>query len=122
MVRPGRHFDDVESVRCVERGLDRGEHGRHPKALGHSGARSSARGDASANELAGFVQECDGADVTSVPLPGFPGGMFVTQDGYDDDRFGPDGTTNMKFTPWASVAGALPAKLLAKSRYDPRRP
>ncbi|BCJ71508.1 hydrolase [Catellatospora sp. IY07-71] len=41
-------------------------------------------------------QECDGAAVTSTPLPGFPGGLLVVHDGQDT----PDGrrtATNMKF-------------------------
>jgi myo-inositol-hexaphosphate 3-phosphohydrolase len=69
------------------------------------------------------VQECDGADVTSVALPGFPGGLFVSQDGYDDDDFdGAKSRTNLKFTPWASIAGAFPGGLRADTDYDPRRP
>ncbi|NUT32121.1 MAG: phytase [Hamadaea sp.] len=41
-------------------------------------------------------QECDGAAVTSTPLPGFPGGLLVVHDGQDT----PDGgrtATNVKF-------------------------
>jgi 3-phytase len=68
------------------------------------------------------VQECDGADVTSVRLPGYPGGMLVVQDGYDDDRFDGSGGTNLKFVPWESVAAAFPRRLQSRSRYDPRRP
>jgi 3-phytase len=68
------------------------------------------------------VQECDGADVTSVSLPGYPAGMFVAQDGYDDDRFDGRGGTNLKFVPWDSVAKAFPRPLQTRSRYDPRNP
>ncbi|MBB5867939.1 3-phytase [Allocatelliglobosispora scoriae] len=41
-------------------------------------------------------QECDGAAVVSTPLPGFPGGLLVVQDGHetpDSDRT----ATNVKF-------------------------
>jgi 3-phytase len=69
------------------------------------------------------VQECDGADVTSVSLPGFPGGLLITQDGYNDDRFdGGHSNTNMKFTPWESVARGFPGGLQARTNYNPRRP
>jgi 3-phytase len=69
------------------------------------------------------VQECDGADVTSVSLPGFPGGLLITQDGYNDDNFGGGpSNTNMKFTPWESVARGFPGGLQARTNYNPRRP
>jgi hypothetical protein len=43
-----------------------------------------------ANPDAGIdaVQECDGAAVTNVALPGYPYGFLITQDGYK----GPDAT------------------------------
>lgn len=72
------------------------------------------------------VQECDGADVTNVALPGFPGGLLITQDGYNDDLDGLDGetaATNLKFTPWAGVAANFPGgALTVDTRYDPRNP
>jgi myo-inositol-hexaphosphate 3-phosphohydrolase len=68
------------------------------------------------------VQECDGADVTSIPLPGFPGGLFAAQDGYDDDRFDGKGGTNLKLTPWSSIAGTFRGRLESDTNYDPRRP
>lgn len=72
------------------------------------------------------VQDCDGADVTNVALPGFPGGLLITQDGYNDDLDGLDGeeaATNLKFTPWADVAANFPGgKLLVDTSYDPRNP
>lgn len=69
------------------------------------------------------VQECDGADVTSVSLPGFPGGMLVTQDGYNGDRFDdPVSATNLKFTPWADIARSFPGRLAIETDYDPRNP
>lgn len=69
------------------------------------------------------VQECDGADVTPVSLPGFKGGLLITQDGYAGDRFGGEvKSTNFKFTPWASVAAGFPGKLSTNSNYNPRNP
>jgi 3-phytase len=72
------------------------------------------------------VQECDGADVTNVALPGFPQGMLITQDGYNDDLNDLDGeeaATNLKFTPWDGVARHLPGgALTVDTGYDPRNP
>ncbi|MBL8521756.1 MAG: phytase [Betaproteobacteria bacterium] len=69
------------------------------------------------------VQECDGADVTSVSLPGFRGGLLITQDGYAGDQFGGKSkSTNFKITPWDSVATGFPGKLSMQSNYDPRKP
>ncbi|HEX8627595.1 MAG TPA: phytase [Catenuloplanes sp.] len=47
-------------------------------------------------------QECDGAAVTSTPLPGYPGGLLVVHDGHNTpDETGADGepraNTNFKF-------------------------
>ena len=78
-----------------------------------------------ANANAGIdgVQECDGADVTSLALPGFPGGMFVTQDGYNGDRFSDHAShTNLKFTPWQAIARGFPGGLATTTNYDPRNP
>jgi 3-phytase len=81
-----------------------------------------------ANPAAGIdaVQECDGADVTSVSLPGYPYGLLITQDGYNDDLDGLDGTTaatNFKLTPWERIAGNFPGgELLKDTGYDPRNP
>jgi 3-phytase len=70
------------------------------------------------------VQESDGADVTSFGLPGFEGGMFVAQDGYDGDDFEGDSATNFKYSSWTDIVrdnaflapyGALPAG------FDPRQ-
>jgi 3-phytase len=72
------------------------------------------------------VQECDGAEVSSVALPGFPYGILMTQDGYNDDLNNLDGVvkaSNIKFTPWHIVADRfLAGKLLKESNYDPRKP
>ncbi|AKJ29349.1 3-phytase [Caldimonas brevitalea] len=70
------------------------------------------------------VQESDGSDVSNVPLPGFPFGVLITQDGYDGDVF--DGSveaTNLKLTPWDAIARHFPGgPLKVDTRYDPRRP
>jgi 3-phytase len=73
------------------------------------------------------VLECDGADVINVPLPGFGGGLLITQDGYNDDLHGLDGevnATNLKFTSWRLVAEHFPGGPLKvdPEGYDPRRP
>lgn len=72
------------------------------------------------------VQESDGADVISTALPGFPGGLFVTQDGYDDDLDGLSGevdSTNFKLVPWGRIAGAFHPKLdVAPGAWNPREP
>ncbi|MEU7981070.1 phytase [Micromonospora sp. NPDC049081] len=56
------------------------------------------------------VQECDGAAVTATPLPGFPGGLLVVQDGRNtpttpdgDDGVRPD--SNVKFVDAGFLAG-----------------
>lgn len=72
------------------------------------------------------VQECDGADIASLALPGFPHGLLITQDGYDDDLSDLDGAvkaTNLKLVPWDGVADNFPGGPLIKdSSYDPRNP
>jgi 3-phytase len=72
------------------------------------------------------VQECDGADIVSVSLPGFEHGLLITQDGYNDEIGITDGllkATNLKLTPWAGVADNFPGgPLLKDSNYDPRNP
>jgi len=65
------------------------------------------------------VQECDGADVTNVALPGYPYGLLVTQDGYNDDNFSGDPkATNLKLTPWHRIA--LPQGWHLDTTYNPR--
>lgn len=69
------------------------------------------------------VQECDGAEVLALALPGFPFGVLVTQDGYNDDLNNLDGAqtqTNLKFTSWEPIAAKL--GLEKNSRFDPRNP
>lgn len=72
------------------------------------------------------VQESDGADVLSLGLPGFERGLFVTQDGYDNDLDGLSGevdSTNFKYVPWERIAYAFdpPLKITPRA-YDPRNP
>ncbi|WP_394821605.1 phytase [Pendulispora albinea] len=67
------------------------------------------------------VQECDGAEVSNVALPGFPFGVLIVQDGYDDDLDGLSGepkATNLKLVPWQHIAG--PNELAIDTGYDPR--
>lgn len=57
-------------------------------------------------------QECDGAELVSLPLPGFPQGLLMVQDGYNDDLNGLSGepnATNFKYVSWAGVVAAIPA-------------
>lgn len=70
------------------------------------------------------VQESDGAEVSSTGLPGFPSGLFVTQDGYDGDEFsGETHSTNFKYVPWERIANAFNPPLLVTPRaWNPRTP
>ncbi|MFO1068389.1 MAG: phytase [Geminicoccaceae bacterium] len=72
------------------------------------------------------VQESDGADVLGFALPGYPQGLFVTQDGYNDDLDGLSGepeASNFKYVPWERIANAFdPPLLIAPAARDPRRP
>jgi myo-inositol-hexaphosphate 3-phosphohydrolase len=70
------------------------------------------------------VQESDGADVIAMALPGFPNGLFITQDGYAGDLDNLDGevsATNFKFVDWKAIADAFtpPLKVTPDAR-DPR--
>lgn len=56
-------------------------------------------------------QECDGAELVSIPLPGYPQGLLMVQDGYNDDLNGLKGdpsATNFKYVSWADVVAASP--------------
>lgn len=70
------------------------------------------------------VQESDGAEVISWGLPGFPDGLFVTQDGYDGDDFSGDvDSTNFKYVDWGRIARAFQPRLdVSPGAYDPRDP
>lgn len=76
------------------------------------------------------VQETDGIDIFSGPLPGFPFGLMVVQDGSNEPQTvfvapGDDEiqnyATSFKYVPWQGVAEAIGAPLAA-STYDPRTP
>ncbi len=70
------------------------------------------------------VQESDGADVLPTALPGWPNGLFVTQDGYDDDLNGLDGevsANNFKYVDWATIAGSFTPALDINPAFDPRK-
>lgn len=68
------------------------------------------------------TQESDGAEVLSTGLPGFPQGLFITQDGYDDDFLtGEPKRTNFKYVPWQRVAASFdPPLLVAPGAWNPR--
>jgi 3-phytase len=69
------------------------------------------------------VQESDGTDVIAMALPGFPNGLFVTQDGYDDDLNELDGdvaATNFKYVDWAAIAATFSPALEMNPGFDPR--
>ena len=104
---PDAPFDDSFVVFRIDDGFT---------ALGSFSVAASGMIDA--------VQESDGADVIATALPGFPNGLFVTQDGYNDDLNGLDGetaATNFKFVDWAAIAGAFTPPLEINATYDPRK-
>ncbi|WKB53460.1 phytase [Eleftheria terrae] len=70
------------------------------------------------------VQESDGSDVSNVALPGFKHGLFIAQDGYDNDVFdGSETATNLKLVPWDTIATRFPGgPLTVDTGYNPRRP
>jgi myo-inositol-hexaphosphate 3-phosphohydrolase len=61
------------------------------------------------------VEHSDGADVVGLALPGYPSGLFVTQDGEN----APEGGTNFKYVPWQNIAGAMNLQIDPLA-YDPR--
>lgn len=68
-------------------------------------------------------QECDGAELISIPLPGYPAGLLVVQDGYNDDLNGLNGepeATNFKYVSWADVVAALPQLTVQPGGWSPR--
>jgi 3-phytase len=70
------------------------------------------------------VQESDGADLMPMALPGWPNGLFVTQDGYDNDLDGLDGevsSSNFKYVDWATIAGSFEPALEINPGFDPRK-
>ncbi len=80
-----------------------------------------------ANDSIDAVQECDGADIISTSLPNYPYGLFITQDGYNDDLndfSGEVSASNFKYTSWETLANSFADGYLTKngSFYDPRNP
>lgn len=68
-------------------------------------------------------QECDGAELVSIPLPGYPAGLLIVQDGYNDDLNGMSGepeATNFKYVSWADVMAALPQLTVKAGGWTPR--
>lgn len=61
------------------------------------------------------VQESDGAEVTNLALPGYPHGLFITQDGNNT----PEGGTNFKYVSWGDIAQEA-GLAVDTSSYDPR--
>lgn len=61
------------------------------------------------------VQHSDGADVLGLALPGFPSGLFITQDGEN----APENGTNFKYVSWGEIAGAMGLQVDPLA-YDPR--
>jgi 3-phytase len=70
------------------------------------------------------VQESDGAEVLSTGLPGFAQGLFVTQDGYNNDILSGDPeASNFKYVPWERIARSFdPPLMIAPGAWNPRRP
>lgn len=87
-----------------------------PQLLGSFRVRKSGPIDA--------VQESDGADVISTGLPGFAQGLFVTQDGYNDDFLtGDPEASNFKYVPWERIARSFdPPLVITPGAWNPRRP
>ncbi|AUN33776.1 phytase [Niveispirillum cyanobacteriorum] len=68
-------------------------------------------------------QECDGAELISIPLPGYPAGLLVVQDGYNDDLNGLNGepeATNFKYISWAELVAAMPQLTVKAGGWSPR--
>lgn len=63
------------------------------------------------------VQESDGTDVTNLAFPGYPQGLFITQDGANS----PSGDTNFKYVSWAEIATER-GLAIDTIGYDPRNP
>lgn len=53
------------------------------------------------------TQHSDGADVVNVPLPGYPGGLLVVQDGDNTPEGTEESSTNFKYLSWQAVAENL---------------
>ncbi len=63
------------------------------------------------------VSDTDGIDVINVNLgPDFPLGLFVVQDGHNDDD-----NQNFKLVPWSVIANSMRPPLTIDTTWDPRR-
>ncbi|QES24982.1 hydrolase [Streptomyces venezuelae] len=91
----------------------------YDRKRGNTYLGSFAIGDGSATD---GVQHSDGTAVINVPLGrSFPRGLVVTHDGEAAPADGDRESTNFKFTPWESVAGAFPRSLRVDTEsFDPR--
>jgi 3-phytase len=58
-------------------------------------------------------------------LPGWPNGLFVTQDGYNDDLNelnGEPSATNFKFVDWKAIAESFdPPLAVSPDAWNPRQ-
>ena len=105
--------DDLEGVGLFTQPRGRGylvvsSQGNNTYAVFDRAGKNRYRGSfaVAPNAAAGIdgVSETDGLDVTSASLPGYPGGLFVTQDGYNVN---PPANQNFKFVPWRAIADQL---------------
>nr|BFF27706.1 hypothetical protein GCM10025732_56710 [Glycomyces mayteni] len=60
-----------------------------------------------ANGPVDATQHSDGADVVNIPLPGYPGGLLVVQDGDNTPEGTDESSTNFKYLAWQDVATNL---------------
>lgn len=81
--------------------------------------RSLGRFRVLADQGSDRVTHTDGIAVTNVALgPTFSQGLFVAQDGYDEDAY-----NNFKLVSWEAIARALdPPLIIDTESYDPRHP
>lgn len=105
--------DDLEGVGLVAQPGGRGylvvsSQGNNTYAVFDRGGRNRYRGSfaVASNAAAGIdaVSETDGLDVVYGALPGYPDGLFVTQDGYN---VSPAENQNFKLVSWGAVAERL---------------
>ncbi len=69
-----------------------------------------------------LVTTCDGAEVCSLALPGFPQGLMVVQDGENDGSV-TTRNTNFKLVPWEGIAATFtPALAVTPAAHNPRSP
>ena len=104
---PDAPFDDTYTV--FEIGADGGLRVR-------GSILAAASGDIDA------VQGSDGADVIATALPGFPEGLWVVHDEFDNDMLdGEVASSNFKFVSWGEIARAFDPPLEINPGFDPRQ-